>query len=890
MLRYTDKRLKRLDRLLTGIKVIKAMVYEPFILDKMKNSRRDEVKKLQRYHLHRAIGQMLNFLFTAGATALTLVMVLGKKNTTEAINLVAVVSLFKLLRVQLNMIPTTLNSFADASISFDRIRKFLSTFINENLSNSDFAVSDLTAKSFKLGCKGRFLEINRGETVCVEGVIDQKQLIDLVMNLRTVGKVACCPQQPWLQNLSIRDNICSGLPYNESRYQAVLKATLLDYDIGQFGVERDLKIVSRDGLNISGGQRQRICLARALYSDASVWVFEDISCGLDTITATAVLENIKQLKPKNVTLFYLGPLENCDHVINIDSGFSRSHSSNIDAPDIAPSIMKELEFHFPLAQSKEVSRKGAIPWKTLKYWIKLKGGLWFIFFALLLLVLINQSRVGSEVMVAKEKDNFRLWLYILYCGGQIIGPFAMTFLFFKTGLRASNHLHNSSIKSLLETDYSHHVMYPISIILNRLGKDQETIDNALIISSAAFTVMCGVIFFTCLVMVTTRPLMTIPVFLIIFIYSLLAIYYRRSMREARRLECASRSPICQRALEAISGIEIIRGYGIETLISESIMKMVEDNCAYRYFLLTAQVWFTLRVEIMGALLTFTVGLIAAFTHLEATLAGLLLTFSSSLSGLTMWTIRQFIHTESNLIAVERVDNIPGQYPKEASGQVSIYFEEAPPLRLNEVSARFEKLEYLRGISVTFDAGKITALIGRTGSGKSSLLMNILGLYRTCSGSITFNSAYDLEHLDLNVLRSQIAYVAQEHHCFLNESVHYNLDPTGRAKYASAWHMLKLMRLNCDLDDIVDDSTPVSVQERLSVARALLRSNKIILMDEPFASVDSETLWAILNDPMFTYFLQDRTVIIATHRKQLIDFCDKVISMADGRIIDSNNSV
>jgi ABC-type multidrug transport system fused ATPase/permease subunit len=131
----------------------------------------------------------------------------------------------------------------------------------------------------------------------------------------------------------------------------------------------------------------------------------------------------------------------------------------------------------------------------------------------------------------------------------------------------------------------------------------------------------------------------------------------------------------------------------------------------------------------------------------------------------------------------------------------------------------------------------------------------------------------------------MAYVPQEPIVFHGQSLRLNLDPSGKLLDTAIWPVLQSLRISIgSLDNLVTPEMPTSIMELICLARALLCDCPILLMDEPMASLDYSALTTVLADPSFSARLADRTVIMVTHRPELIDFCDTVMRLSEGQLV------
>ncbi|CAK4714211.1 unnamed protein product, partial [Aphanomyces euteiches] len=160
------------------------------------------------------------------------------------------------------------------------------------------------------------------------------------------GSLAYCPQQPWIQNMTIRDNICFGLPYDRKKYRKVIEACHLEVDLESFPAG-DQTEIGQKGLNLSGGQKARISLARACYSDADIFLLDAPLAAVDAIVANEIFNKciLGLLRHKTRVLITHNPdiiaSKFADSVLKLVEG-QFSHVRNVDKQTLGPPSVSPL--------------------------------------------------------------------------------------------------------------------------------------------------------------------------------------------------------------------------------------------------------------------------------------------------------------------------------------------------------------------------------------------------------------------------------------------------------------------------------------------------------------------------------------------------------------------
>uniref|UniRef100_A0A8D0D9D9 ABC-type glutathione-S-conjugate transporter n=1 Tax=Sander lucioperca TaxID=283035 RepID=A0A8D0D9D9_SANLU len=310
-MQYKDSRIKLMNEILNGIKVLKLYAWENSFKEKVLAIRQKELQVLRKTAYLGALSTMAwtSAPFLVALTSFAVYVTVDENNTLDAEKAFVSLSLFNILRFPLNMLPQVISSIVQASVSLKRIQNFLShdeldpnsvdrkntfsvTVVNGKfawakgdppiLHNINMMVPNgsLLAVVGHVGCgKSSLLSALLGEVEKLEGEVSIR------------GSVAYVPQQAWIQNATLRDNILFGKPYNEQKYQCVLEACALTPDL-EVLPGGDMTEIGEKGINLSGGQRQRVSLARALYSDTDVYLLDDPLSAVDAHVAKHIFDNL----------------------------------------------------------------------------------------------------------------------------------------------------------------------------------------------------------------------------------------------------------------------------------------------------------------------------------------------------------------------------------------------------------------------------------------------------------------------------------------------------------------------------------------------------------------------------------------------------------------------
>eukprot|EP00070_Physeter_catodon_P001800 XP_007103614.1 canalicular multispecific organic anion transporter 2 [Physeter catodon] len=313
-MKFKDSRIKLMSEILGGIKVLKLYAWEPSFLKQVEDIRQDELRLMrQAAYLHATstfIWICTPFLVTL--TTLGMYVSVDKNNVLDAEKAFVSVSLFNILKIPLNMLPQLISNLAQTSVSLKRIQHFLSqdeldsqcverktitpgytvtihngTFtwsqnLPPTLHSLDIQVPKgaLVAVVGPVGCgKSSLLSALLGEMEKLEGKVYMK------------GSVAYVPQQAWIQNCTLQENVLFGQALDPKRYRQALEACALlaDLEVLPGGSKTE---IGEKGINLSGGQRQRVSLARAVYSDADIFLLDDPLSAVDSHVAKHIFDQV----------------------------------------------------------------------------------------------------------------------------------------------------------------------------------------------------------------------------------------------------------------------------------------------------------------------------------------------------------------------------------------------------------------------------------------------------------------------------------------------------------------------------------------------------------------------------------------------------------------------
>ncbi|XP_037958175.1 multidrug resistance-associated protein 1 isoform X4 [Teleopsis dalmanni] len=311
-MKYKDERVKLMNEVLSGIKVLKLYAWEPSFENEVLKIRENEIATLKATAY---LNASTSFLWSCAPFLVSLVtfatyVLIDENNVLDATKTFVSLSLFNILRFPLTMLPMLITNMVQTQVSVKRINKFMNSeeldpnsvqhdpkathpMIIEN-GNFSWGESDVTLKNINMEVHKNTLcaivgTVGSGKSSVIQAYLGEMDKISGHVN--TVGSMAYVPQQAWIQNATLRDNILFGKPYDRKRYNRVIDACALRADISILSAG-DMTEIGEKGINLSGGQKQRISLARAVYSDADLYLLDDPLSAVDSHVGKHIFEEV----------------------------------------------------------------------------------------------------------------------------------------------------------------------------------------------------------------------------------------------------------------------------------------------------------------------------------------------------------------------------------------------------------------------------------------------------------------------------------------------------------------------------------------------------------------------------------------------------------------------
>uniref|UniRef100_A0A8C2GR14 Multidrug resistance-associated protein 4 n=1 Tax=Cyprinus carpio TaxID=7962 RepID=A0A8C2GR14_CYPCA len=480
-------------------------------------------------------------------------------------------------------------------------------------------------------------------------------------------------------------------------------------------------------------------------------------------------------------------------------------------------------------------------------------------------------------------------------GATIIFGFMRGLIMFNVLVNSTETLHNRMFNSILRTPVHFFDVNPIGRILNRFSKDIGQLDSLLPWTFVDFIQVFLQIIGVIAVASSVIPWILIPVIPLLIAFLFLRRYFLQTSRDVKRIESTTRSPVFSHLSSSLQGLCTIRAFKAEERFQQAFDAHQDLHSEAWFLFLTTSRWFAVRLDGMcSVFVTITAfGCLLLKDSMKAGDVGLALSYSVTLMGMFQWGVRQSAEVENMMTSVERVV----EYTKLESEAPWETQKRPPPDWPSRGLVTFDKVNFsyssdgpvvLKNISAMFRPREKVGIVGRTGAGKSSLISALFRLAEP-EGKILVDGVLTSE-IGLHDLRQKMSIIPQDPMLFTG-TMRKNLDPFSQHSDHDLWNALKEVQLKAAVEDLpakletelAESGSNFSVGQRqlVCLARAILRKNRILIIDEATANVDPRT------DELIQKTIRDKfkecTVLTIAHRINTIIDSDRILVLDAGRI-------
>lgn len=474
------------------------------------------------------------------------------------------------------------------------------------------------------------------------------------------------------------------------------------------------------------------------------------------------------------------------------------------------------------------------------------------------------------------------------------------------GARCAETMFKAMTKRVLRAPMSYFDTTPLGRILNRFTYDVEVLDIELSVSMAGVMISFSWLFSAIVVMAAVLPWILLGIVPVTFAYYFLQLYYRMSGPDLQRIDATSRTPIQASLAEGLEGATTIRAFRKEEKFSLEFQKSVDRNSSAMLNFTAAQRWLGLRIESLGASVSLTLSLLIVCANdsllIPPGLVGLVIQWSILFTAALNFFFLRFTESEARITSIERIHETT-TLPQEAAWETDpskVVLDKSWPAKgelvFDNVSMRYRDGLPLSLDSVSFclNPGTRCGVVGRTGSGKTSLTAALFRLVEIESGCITLDGV-DLSTIGLSDLRGRpncLRMIAQDPVLFAGtlrdciDPFHCETDEKVLEALQAVNHRGSKERGMDILNEQVDEGgLNYSVGERqlLCLARAIVEEPRLLVLDEATASIDSATD-AFIQEMVRTRF-QSTTLVTIAHRIHTVIDSDRILVMDDGHAVE-----
>uniref|UniRef100_A0AAQ5ZXT7 Multidrug resistance-associated protein 4 n=1 Tax=Amphiprion ocellaris TaxID=80972 RepID=A0AAQ5ZXT7_AMPOC len=948
----TDSRIRIMNEVVSGIRIIKMYAWEKPFSALVAEVRRKEVSQILKSSYLRGLNMASFFASSKIIVFVTFTAFALLGNSITASSVFVTVSLYGTIKLTVTLFfPLAIEKLSETVVSLHRIENFLlleevkrensevplgekreNSIVIENLTCYWDQTLDapslqnvsFTAKSHQL--LAVIGPVGSGKSSLLSAILGE--LPHDTGTLKVEGSLSYASQQPWVFPGTIRSNILFGRELNLKKYERVLRACALKKDL-ELLPDGDLTLICDRGATLSGGQKARINLARAVYEEADIYLLDDPLSAVDAEVGKHIFEQcicgLLKNKCRVLVTHQLQHLTAADHILALKEGhimgqgtYSELQCSGLDVVSLLrieeeqdrtrsadPEKLSLISQRTNHSHSSQCSYSSLLPAESnspeqppaayiLQDW-------WLVYWA-------REEYSNSTATAAGRKNGnnftqsdrelnltFYLGIYSGLTAAAVVLSYARSLIIFRGLVISAQILHNRMFSSVVHTPIHFFDVNPIGRILNRFSKDISQVDSLLPITFVDFYQLilqnAGVV----AVATAIIPLVLIPVGVLLIIFLYLRRFYLSTSRDIKRLESTTRSPVFSHLSSSLQGLWTIRAFRAQERLKKTFDAHQDLHSEAWFLVLMTSRWFSLCLDSICSMFVFftTFGCIFLRDGLEAGEVGLVLTYALTLVGNFQWTMRQSAEVENMMTSVERVveyTELKSEAPWETQRRPPPDWPSKGLVTFEQVSLSYstDGPIILKDISATFEPNEKVGIVGRTGAGKSSLISALFRLAEP-QGKISIDGVVTSE-IGLHDLRKRMSIIPQDPVLFA-DTVRKNLDPFNQHSDEDLWKALEEVQLKSVVEELpgkletvlAESGSNFSVGQRqlVCLARAILRKNCILIIDEATANVDPRT------DELIQKAIRDKfrecTVLTIAHRLNTIIDSDRILVLDGGTI-------
>ena len=851
-----DARLQKTSQFIEVIRHLRWYNWQDHWLEQVLTARDYELKIHVQTELWAVLmGAVNNFAgFFFPVAALGAYALLGENKLSVDVIFPAL-ALFNIMTQQIQLIPNIINDLANAWVSAKRLEDFMNEPEKETSQYSDSVVDFIQLRDSTFSwpetsaavLKNINLDIHPGLTV-IYGIVGSGKtalLQALLGELDELGgkrlfpdsAVGYCSQTPWLQSMSIRENILFNSYFDETRYWKTLDACELLPDLEHFS-HGDKSFIGENGIGLSGGQKARVALARAVYSRAEILLLDDPLSALDHHTAENIVRKLFsgpliQGRTVILTTHRVGLVQKlADQIIEVREGHTRtvengqlsrleSVNEDSDSQTDVEQNSREDETEYNGKPKRFIEEEHRAEWgvKLKVYWAYIRAGKlkWWLLVAVMLgshrIVLMYRTwflKVWGEAYPHEAVIRFSSPLQRIVSlipikipsdplsrlpnPVQDVGPWLVAFSVIAVLMQltltiqslaetvatycAGRTLFRDAMVYVTNASFRFYDVTPQGRLINRLVSDITAVD-----SSITRNLVFIVVFFFSWVSAVVVIASVTPTFLLfttVLVGAMVAtfLHFLPLSQNLRRLEMTSLSPLFANFGELLHGLTTVRAFKVEKQFQDRITTVIDTFQGMDHFFWSLQAWLVHRCRTLSGLSEFALTSLALYTGLSPGLTAFMLIAAEQFVTATFGLCQKYGSLMMEFISVERVEELLhiDQEPRGSAKIPAAWPKFGANIEFRNVTIRYAAHfdPALSNIYLMIPGGSTTAVLGRTGSGKSTLASALLNVVRPEAGEILIDGI-SLSSVDPKTLRSRLTYIPQDPALF-SGTIRHNLDP------------------------------------------------------------------------------------------------------------------
>ena len=606
--------------------------------------------------------------------------------------------LFSMLQKNLQAIPELITILLNAKVAVGRIEDFMAepdkletlevSYDHLKLEHATFSwpgtshyvLRDVDL-SFPQGLSLVVGVVGSGKTALLQAILGELDLESGNLIRPRDTPVAYCSQTPWLQSMSIRDNILFTQPYDEERYKQVLDACALLPDLATFQ-HGDLSPIGENGIGLSGGQKARVALARAIYSRANTLLLDDPISSLDQQTAEWIVKKCFTgslvdgrslvLITHRTDLFKGLAVQ----TVEVDNGTVRTSTGDTD--DTGYRLEHTVSTVSHLEEQAKKLQDAAIPEKfeeeehrahgnvfAAVYWEYIKSSKFRWWFGMIIFATMMQALQVGQTWFIKEwseaynrgKEHSILWLqsfasvhvqqtplsnffnklphpddnvypwlqwYFIIVGLEAAALLISQCFMIMLTLSAARQLFREVMLKISNAPFRFYDVTPIGRLLNRLTSDVGTVDGP-ISARFMFVAWQGIAWVSSIaVFATVTPQFLLFSILLTGAFVWIFLTFLPASQSLRRLEMVSLSPLMSNFGALLSGLTTVRAFCLQPAFLSRVISVTDDFQKMDHFYWSVQGWLQYRFDTLSAASPFLLTVLAIYSNLTPGLTAFIL--------------------------------------------------------------------------------------------------------------------------------------------------------------------------------------------------------------------------------------------------------------------------